>query len=261
MEKTYRRWTTTWHEDECIAYYRLRSLQGSCIPKFYGSMEFDESASMPPFIDLEVHGILIEFIDGITLEDVDSKSLKCPHVGEAVILCLEKIFPFGILHGDVRPANVMVRLDGHIFLIDFAYAKIRRDDETDEGWCEYASSRNEVQVMKNILHMKKIRNRTPPAPYSNGDDGYWSFNEVIEAERESWRAKYYEPITFDSDTEDDVDITTSPGFLFLWRLKEEEVMARRNKLNDGRSAIQLEIHSANGWGSRHCGSGTLGSRV
>src|SRR5215471_8463419 len=71
IERMYQDRTRTWWKDECLSYHRLRSLQDVCIPKFYGSTEFDESAPMQPDGHREVHGILLDFVDGTTLEEVD----------------------------------------------------------------------------------------------------------------------------------------------------------------------------------------------
>ncbi|MBX3231959.1 MAG: protein kinase [Labilithrix sp.] len=38
----------------------------------------------------------------------------------------------GFVHGDVKPSNVLVRPDGHLFLLDFGL--VRRDDETRDGF-------------------------------------------------------------------------------------------------------------------------------
>jgi hypothetical protein len=40
----------------------------------------------------------------------------------------------------------------------------------------------------------------------------------------------------------------SPGFPLDWRLKEEEVIVRKQKIDDARRVIQLEIHFAKGRG-------------
>ena len=63
-EKQFRCETRRWLRTECKAYHHLRTLQGYCIPKFYGATAFDETWQIPPGIDTEVRGILLEFIEG-----------------------------------------------------------------------------------------------------------------------------------------------------------------------------------------------------
>ena len=43
-ERIYRSLAKQWFDNECQAYLRLRSLQGVCMPKFYGTTIFDETA-------------------------------------------------------------------------------------------------------------------------------------------------------------------------------------------------------------------------
>jgi tRNA A-37 threonylcarbamoyl transferase component Bud32 len=53
--------------------------------------------------------------------------LKYPHIGEYVVWrCFEKINDLGVLHGDIRMANIMLRNDdGRVVVIDFGLATFR----------------------------------------------------------------------------------------------------------------------------------------
>jgi serine/threonine protein kinase len=246
IETMYQRRTSTWWEDECLSYHRLRTLQGVCIPKFYGSTEFDESVPMPRGIHPKVRGILLEFIDGTTLEEVDNQSplaLNHQNIGDAVVNCLERIARLGVMHGDVRLANVIIRRDGRVFLLDFAYAAIRPDGIRDEEWDKRVEERDEVPFMKLLLDEKKLRDRTPPSPYPDGRGDYSRFNCLIDRARESWRDKYYEPATLDSGyyIQEDDEGNTVTFFFPQWRLKEEEVKARQERINQSGSAMHLGI--------------------
>jgi eukaryotic-like serine/threonine-protein kinase len=71
--------------------------------------------------------IVMEYVDGGTLKD----RLKCPlPVAEAVDFImqaaegLECAHRNGIVHRDVKPANILLRKDGHLLLSDFGIAKI-----------------------------------------------------------------------------------------------------------------------------------------
>src|SRR5271154_2666682 len=111
----YRYETTSWFKTEWRAYRQLRQLQGLFIPTCYGTISFDKSSELPFGIDIDVPGILLEFIDGITLEDIDiqsSISAQHPHIAEAALECFNEIVLFGVFHNDVRLANIMVNNDG-----------------------------------------------------------------------------------------------------------------------------------------------------
>src|SRR5579859_3098166 len=63
-ENQYRRRVKWTFENECEAYEQLYSLQGNCIPAFFGTTEFDESWKMSLNLRYDINGILIQYIDG-----------------------------------------------------------------------------------------------------------------------------------------------------------------------------------------------------
>jgi hypothetical protein len=66
VEEYYRDLVRKWFKTEVKAYQQLRSLQGVCVPKFFGTVFFDHQSlcRMPAGILTEVPGILLEFIEG-----------------------------------------------------------------------------------------------------------------------------------------------------------------------------------------------------
>lgn len=82
----------------------------------------------------------MEFIDGQSLDNTIINSPK-GHLDEATALsytrqigaALSFMHNRGILHLDVKPANVMVRRDGRAFLIDFGLAKLYTSDGEPES--------------------------------------------------------------------------------------------------------------------------------
>jgi serine/threonine protein kinase len=236
-EKDHVYYTNRWFKTECKAYRRLESLQGHCIPKFYGAITFDKSwLGTPQGIDTEVRGILLEFIHGVSLEEVDSESpitFTHPHLGQAAVHLFEKIVPLGVLHGDVRLANIMVQDDGRVFLLDFALATLRERASSEEIWNEWVNSDREVDLIKYYLDEHELRDRTPPEPYEDTFEGFRSYNRLIENAREHWRMKYYEsiPQKFDVDIREFDNGQNYFYYKLRWRLKHESAVARRRALN------------------------------
>jgi hypothetical protein len=113
---------------ETKAYTVLQNLQGHCIPTFYGETEFDKNSPQESGIDTCVRGILIEFLNGLSLEEIEIDSqvaIANPQIGQRILDIFTKVTELGILQNDVRPANVIILNDGRVFLIDFAQAIFR----------------------------------------------------------------------------------------------------------------------------------------
>jgi serine/threonine protein kinase/Flp pilus assembly protein TadD len=104
-------------------------------PNIVESYEIDEAAP-ECFIGAEynpgelksVHFIVTEFIEGKNLREyMDEKELT---VGEALTIAIEsakalkEAHTMGIVHRDIKPDNIMIRLDGNIKVLDFGMAKI-----------------------------------------------------------------------------------------------------------------------------------------
>ncbi|WP_165423872.1 FHA domain-containing serine/threonine-protein kinase [Ktedonosporobacter rubrisoli] len=71
--------------------------------------------------------IVMEYVDGGTLKDRLKKALPVPEAVDFVIQAAEGLdcaHRNGIVHRDVKPANMLIRKDGHLLLSDFGIAKI-----------------------------------------------------------------------------------------------------------------------------------------
>ncbi|HLZ62430.1 MAG TPA: protein kinase [Ktedonosporobacter sp.] len=71
--------------------------------------------------------IVMEYVDGGTLKDRLKKALPVPEAVDYMIQAAEGLdcaHRNGIIHRDVKPANMLVRKDGHLLLSDFGIAKM-----------------------------------------------------------------------------------------------------------------------------------------
>ena len=162
IEERYRRIVTKWFITESETYKLLKPLQGTSIPTFYGTTSFDAEtlSEMPPGIITEVKGILIEFIEGQSLDQIHEDSTiagRFPSIGRSAVTCFESIVSYGVLHGDVRVANLVVRnSDGRVFLIDFAHAVKRKAEEDDDHWQERVRCEREADAMRCFLFKRGL---------------------------------------------------------------------------------------------------------
>ncbi len=234
VEKRYHDRVSSWFKHEARAYFHLPSLQGLCIPEFYGTTTFniDSINEMPPGILIEVPGILIQFLNGITLDELEPDSpiaLKYPHIGETAVNCVRQLTLRGVLHGDIRLPNFIVREDGRVFIFDFAFARFRESDVPDEEWNAKVTQMEEELLAKIFVDEKGLRDKTPPEPYVSNGCGYRFFNREIERSRECWINKYYEPVIDPDDFEYRVD-DNGEGYRFYlpnWKLKNDSVNKRK----------------------------------
>jgi len=185
---------------ETEAYTVLQTLQGHCIPTFYGETEFDENSPQESGIDTCVRGILIEFLDGLSLEEIEADSrvaVANPQIGQRILDIFTRVTELGILQNDVRPANVIILNDGRVFLIDFAQAKFRGERMFPaKNWTNRVIGWGELDIARWMLDEKQLRDITPPAPIP--DPGYiygslWEYHKFVRRGREEWREKYYRP--------------------------------------------------------------------
>jgi eukaryotic-like serine/threonine-protein kinase len=98
-----------------------------------------EEATQTPYL-------VMEFGDGVALDRILEKgTLPLPrasawiaHAAEALDIAHKR----GVIHGDVKPANILITADGRVKLTDFGMARVARHEPRDSGllgtpayWC------------------------------------------------------------------------------------------------------------------------------
>jgi RIO-like serine/threonine protein kinase len=76
-------------------------------------------------------------------------------VERRVLQAFEAIHALHVVHGDVRPANVLVGDDGMVWVVDFEFSSIVDDHNSDQ----FSS---EMSAVKEMLRVTKLGDRMQP---------------------------------------------------------------------------------------------------
>ncbi|KAL7791165.1 hypothetical protein V8C43DRAFT_306188 [Trichoderma afarasin] len=154
---------------ETKAYELLKDLQGAGVPRLLATVRLADTSSIIPsdLIDgpdakyWDVNGILLQYIPGINLINLDSSSIdvkEWPILVQRSVDLVHKINEYGVVMMDCSTRNVIVDQESHQpFVIDFAQCWFKdemkmwepsneQDDEDDEDDEEEES---EEKVAKN----------------------------------------------------------------------------------------------------------------
>jgi len=162
IEEAYRRRVNRWFWKESDAYRKLKRMQGIEIPIFYGTTTFHEASLdlMPAGVLPEVHGILLQHIEGYSLDDVEPDSdlfQRFPDMGWVAVSHLRRLSEFETIHGDLRVGNFLVReSDGRVFLLDFAHAIIRPKAQEEMYWRERVREEWEADALREFLRKRGL---------------------------------------------------------------------------------------------------------
>lgn len=84
--------------------------------------------------------LLMEFVEGRSLEEVEEVLGRSPLPGEAVFSIMEQLsggvaalHAAGVVHRDIKPANIVVRPDGSVVLLDLGVARPRAEETVTES--------------------------------------------------------------------------------------------------------------------------------
>ena len=147
-------------KNETTIYSALADVQGLCVPRMYKKVTVASSGLPAVTIEaFKIPGILLEFIDGFTLDTLHLETPQCQwqNLCDQAVKVVHWISDHNVLNEDVRRGNMLVRkkggkpikskrvedasdpvlVDGYdIFAIDFGLSRLRRHDETDDEWRE-----------------------------------------------------------------------------------------------------------------------------
>ncbi|MGB2714843.1 MAG: protein kinase [Vicinamibacterales bacterium] len=111
----------------------LASLNHTNIAAIYG---FEEAAPSSVSGQVTLHALVLELVEGPTLAElIAGQSARGIPVSDALPIAsqiaraLEAAHEKGIVHRDVKPANIKVTPDGIVKVLDFGIAKMRAPDE------------------------------------------------------------------------------------------------------------------------------------
>lgn len=129
-------------ETEIRAYKHLEKLQGKCVPLFYGTTSFSLTplGSDPQFF--RVGGILIQHIDGFTLDSLLEMEEASPNVDyqgliQRVVEVAEDVNTCGVVNDDCVPHNMIVQTRSmQPFEFDFSECFFREDFASEDEYNE-----------------------------------------------------------------------------------------------------------------------------
>jgi serine/threonine protein kinase len=146
-EEWYYEYFSAAFKDELESYSRLRHLQGTGIPVYYGS------ATLPlTHRYVKPHAGILEYIPSSTvLKDLSPPTLFSPALARSVAGVIAQLGQRGVIHADVNPGNILLSPSDNptrAVLIDFGAAIIRHDDTPDEIWDERVVMEDDIGGLK-----------------------------------------------------------------------------------------------------------------
>jgi serine/threonine-protein kinase len=112
----------------------LAALNHPNIATIYGIE--DDDVSEPGEAEHSVRGLVMELVEGETLAERIARGPIA--IGEALTIArqiadaLDTAHEKGIVHRDVKPANVQITPDGMVKVLDFGLAKVRTADDASD---------------------------------------------------------------------------------------------------------------------------------
>jgi tRNA A-37 threonylcarbamoyl transferase component Bud32 len=127
--------TSDARDKEVEIYMQLQSLWGSIVPRFFGCAEYEWHYTM--FVErIEVTPSQDRLLTNQG-NDLAAENLT-PKVEQNLWAAFKEIHELGVVHGDIRNENVLVRDDESVWIIDFEMSMnegVTEEDIEDENAC------------------------------------------------------------------------------------------------------------------------------
>lgn len=163
---------------ERTAYERLRSMQGQEIPFMYAAMMIDAPGKPSDIISLPCGALLLEYIDGQSLEDVAQylPPSEFHKIYQATLAILHRIARLGVVNRDAVARDWLLRKDAgsgyQPVQVDFGQARMRGHEDLQE-WLNIAyGTSQEDRMFLSMEHLYASR-------YLLRDHDYYRFYQVF----------------------------------------------------------------------------------
>lgn len=147
--------------NEVAAYDAMKDIQGRCIPQLLAEVTINShpaSTSDGQYF-FDVPDILLEYVDGFILSNIEENvsSTSWQQICVEALQVINVVCDHNILNKDVRPDNMIVRAikgsdhDYEVFMIDFAFSRLRESNETDDEWRQAKWSQDEEGAIGYVM--------------------------------------------------------------------------------------------------------------
>jgi serine/threonine protein kinase len=119
--------------------------------------------------EANIHYAVTELLDGETLRERIARGplpwRKAAEMGAAIAEGLAAAHAKGVVHRDIKPANIFLTSDGHVKILDFGLAQVRKPPAEDESTVTLTEAGNPT-VMGTIGYMspEQVRGEESQAP-------------------------------------------------------------------------------------------------
>jgi hypothetical protein len=151
------------YKTETAVYYRLHELQGQDIPRFIARVVIRRTSSDPVDEYLDCPGILLEYIQGFPLTDIEEFAPKAawqPICDEAIRI-INRISNLNVRNEDVKTRSFMVQPNPDpdtaqfkLCMMDFGSCVLRKPDQDDHDWREWKAMQDEEGAIGLVMERK-----------------------------------------------------------------------------------------------------------
>jgi serine/threonine protein kinase len=136
-----------------------RTINSSCLERFYREARAIAALNHPNIVraydidqDDNLHFMAMEYVEGASLQEVVRRHgplspLQAVHYMRQAARGLQHVCESGLVHRDVKPANLLVDLTGSIKILDLGLARFYQDESDD------VSVRHDEQVLGTVDYL------------------------------------------------------------------------------------------------------------